>query len=160
MTLNGTTAYVSVPHATALNTGDVFTLEAWVKRGTIGTSQGIFGKGAPAYQVYFDAANKLVLRAAGVADIVRSTTALSDRTAFHHLAVTKSGATVRLYIDGVDSTGVVANRTLGNNTAALALGGGTGFLNGALDEVAVYNRALSASAIAAHRAAGAPPAGA
>ena len=72
---------------------------------------------------------------------------------FHHIAVTKSGSAVKLYVEGVDRTGPVVNRTIANSADALLIGQGTGFFNGTLDEVAIYNRALTATAIAAHRAA-------
>jgi PKD repeat protein len=155
--LGGVDGYVSVPHASSLNTADNFTLEAWVKRAKINTTQGLFAKGNPSYQVYIDAANKLVLRQTGIADIVRSTTALTDLSAFHHLAITKNGPTVRLYIDGADRTGTVANRTLSNTTSSIALGSGSGSLNGTLDDVAIYPRALDAATIANHHALGTPP---
>ena len=153
--MDGRTGYVRAAHTAALATGNTFTLEAWVKRATVGVSQGLFAKGNGSYQVFFDATDRLVLRQAGNADIVRSTVALTDRTAFHHLAVTKSGPAVRLYVDGVDRTGAVADRTIGDTTGALVIGAGAGYLNGTLDEVAVYAGALTAATIARHHAAGA-----
>lgn len=151
--MTGTTGYVSVPDGPALDTGDAFTLEAWIKRATVGSSQGLFAKGARSYQVYLDATNKLVLRQTSVGEIARTTVALTDTASFHHIAVTKSGSAVKLYIDGVDRTGPVVNRTIANSADAVLIGQGTGFFNGTLDEVAIYPRALSATAIAAHRAA-------
>ena len=151
--LLGSTGYISVPDAAALDTADTFTLEAWVKRGAIGRSQGLFAKGPRSYQFYFDATNRLVLRQTGIGEIARTTVALTDRTTFHHIAVTKSGSAVHLYVDGVDRTSAVTNRVLTNTTSALALGSGSGTLNGTLDEVAVYNRALDAAAIARRKAA-------
>ena len=144
---------MSVPDGPVLDTGDAFTLEAWIKRAKTGTGQGLFAKGARSYQVYLDASNQLVLRQTSIGEIARSTVALTDTASFHHIAVTKSGSAVKLYIDGVDRTGPVVNRTIANSTDALLIGQGTGFFNGTLDEVAVYKRALPATAIAAHRAA-------
>jgi hypothetical protein len=151
--LLGVNGYISVPDAPALDTADAFTLEAWVKRTTIGTSQGLFAKGAKSYQVYFDASNQLVLRDTGIGEIARTTVGLTDTASFHHIALTKSAATVKLYFDGVDRTGTVANRALLNTADALLIGNGAGYLNGTIDEVAVYNRALTAARIAAHIAA-------
>src|SRR6266540_4057262 len=34
--LNGSTGYVYVPHSASLDVGDSFTIEAWVKRGSVG----------------------------------------------------------------------------------------------------------------------------
>jgi len=153
----GANGYVAVTHAAALNTADNFTLEAWIKRNTINSSAGLFAKGTKSYQVYIDATNKLILRQTGIGEITRSTTTLTDKTSFHHIAVTKNAATVRLYIDGVDSTGTVTNRTLINTTADLILGAASGYLNGTLDEVAIYNHALTATTIANHHAVGTDP---
>lgn len=152
-TLLGTNGYISVPDAAALHTGDAFTLEAWVRRATIGTSQGLFAKGAKSYQVYFDASNQLVLRDTGIGEIARSTGGLTDTTSFHQIVVTKSGPAVRLYLDGVDRTGAVVNHALASTADALLIGNGSGYLDGTIDEVAVYDRALDAATIAAHRAA-------
>ncbi|MGI8631604.1 MAG: LamG domain-containing protein [Solirubrobacterales bacterium] len=154
MALDGRSGYVSVPHEPSLNVGDAFTLEAWVRRGRTGVSQGLLNKGSRSYQLYFDAGDRLILRMAGVDEITRSTVTLTDRSAFHHVAVAKSGSSVRLYIDGVDRTGPVANRTLQNTTGNLLIGAGSGFFTGTLDEVAVYDRALAAAAVARHHSAG------
>ena len=78
-------------------------------------------------------------------------------TGWHHLVVTKSGASVHLYQDGVEVTGTVTNRTLTNGTAQLVLGARRGtasaFLDGLLDEVAIYKTALTPAQVAAHYAA-------
>ena len=60
---------------------------------------------------------------------------------------------VKLYLDGVDVTGTVTNRTVTNTTQPLYLAVGAGFLKGTLDEASLYNRELSATTIAAHYAA-------
>ena len=152
--LNGSTAYVTVPNAPSLATGDAFTLEAWVKRDVIGRSQGLFNKGSRSYQVYLDATDRLVLRQVGIGEIARATVGLTDRAGAHHIAVTKHGSAVRLYIDGIDRTGPVANRTISNTTSQLVLGSGAGTLAGKLDEVAVYRRALDAATVSRHHSAG------
>jgi len=152
--LNGSDAFVSVPHSGALNTADVFTLEAWIKRATTQRSEGLLAKGSDGYKLYLNSSDYLVLRRNGTGDIARSTIKLSDRTGFHHVAATKSGSRVALYIDGVDRTGAVTNRTIPANSGSLQLGSSSGFFNGSLDEVAVYPRALTAADIARHHAAG------
>jgi hypothetical protein len=97
--------------------------------------------------VFFDQAN--------VGTIAHATVAMG--TGWHHIVVTKNGSAVHIYQDGVDVTGPVTNRTLTDGTAPLLLGarrGGTSaFLDGSIDEVAVYKTVLSASQVAAHYAA-------
>jgi acid phosphatase type 7 len=157
-TFNGSNGTVSVPHSSSLDVGDSFTVEAWVKRSSFGAPayQAVASQGANAWLLAFNSSNRLVLRQATVGDLVSSTKTVTD-TGWHHVAVTKSGATVRLYIDGADVTGSVTNRTMANNTLPLSIGqsSGTSYWNGTLDEVALYNAALSASTIAAHQNAGA-----
>jgi hypothetical protein len=155
---DGSTGTVSVPHSASLDVGDTFTVEAWVKRNSFGAPdyQAVASQGANAWLLAFNAANRLVLRQAKVGDLVSSTTTVTD-TSWHHVAVTKSGSTVHLYIDGSDVTGSVTQRTMANNTLPLSIGqsSGTSYWNGTLDEVALYNAALSSSQVKAHHDAGA-----
>src|SRR2546423_13198425 len=151
--LDGAGGTVSVSHSTSLDVGDSFTIEAWVKRSSFGAPdyQAIASQGANAWLLAFNAANRLVLRQAKVGDLVSSTTAVTD-TNWHHVAATKSGSAVHLYIDGTDVTGSVTNRTIATNTLPLLIGqsSGSSFFDGTLDEVALYNTALSAATVKAH----------
>jgi hypothetical protein len=151
MAVSTTGGGVLVPDANPLDVGDRFTIEAWIRRAVINRQAGLFNRGSGSFNLFFDAANRLVLHKAGAAVIVTSTAQLTDQTAFHHVAVTKDGPAVALYLDGVNVTGPITPATLGVNTGALALGAG-GF-GGTVDEVALYGHALSAARIAAHVAA-------
>jgi hypothetical protein len=158
---NGTTGWVSVPPLAKLNTGDIFTIEGWLKRGTTGgtANQVIASKQGSAWTLAFNTANKLVLQS-GTSTITTSTTAVADTTAWHYVAATKTGATVRLYVDGTDVTGTVTNVTLANSTSPLAIGqnGNAGWFNGRIDEVALYNVALGAGQTSNHYSLGIVPA--
>jgi len=77
----------------------------------------------------------------------------TDTTGFHHVVAVKSGAIVTLYIDGVDRTGTVTNRTIANTSTALNIGrdtAGSEYFPGLIDEVAIYNVALSAALVQQH----------
>jgi hypothetical protein len=155
--LDGSTGYVSVPDSSSLDLGDgPFTMEAWIKRGSTATDDDIVQKGTNAYRLYVTATTgKLALRKEGVADIVQSTTAILDTTTWHHVVATKTGAATKLYIDGADVTGTVTNQTLVDTTSALLIGGsGTGFFNGSIDELAVYDTVLTPAQVALHYAEG------
>jgi hypothetical protein len=141
------------PDATALDVGDVFSLEAWVKRADNATGmQTIATKGSGTFKWGFKN-NQIGLFQSNGTTIVQSTTSQTDMTAFHHYVVTKNGATVKLYVDGVDVTGTVTNATLTDNGSALYIGG-TGsseYLNATVDELAVYKAtALSSATVTAH----------
>lgn len=150
---DGANDYVLAPDSASLDTGDIFTAEAWIKRSLLGGSNTIVNKFG-SYYFYLDATNKLVLYKTSGGTIAVSTATISDTTSYHHVAVTKSGATVKIYLDGVDVTGTVTNLTVVNSTGGLYIGlVSTGYFHGLIDEVAIYNTALSASTIAAHFAA-------
>jgi hypothetical protein len=67
--------------------------------------------------------------------------------------VAKAGPATRIYIDGVDRTGPASNQTISATSNPLRIGTGAGYLNGMVDEVALYRRALTPSEVAEHHAA-------
>ena len=89
---------------------------------------------------------------------VQSTADVLDN-AWHHLAGTWDGTTIRLYVDAM-LQGTAALSSPANNTRAVNLGfawgGGTAqrFFRGQIDEVSIHNRALSSDEVAAIRATG------
>src|SRR5262245_59511440 len=68
---------------------------------------------------------------------------------FHHFAVTRSGSTYTFYADGAAIGSTVDSRPIPNATAPLTIGQseGVGFFHGLIDEVQIYNRALSQTEI-------------
>jgi hypothetical protein len=123
-----------------------------LRSGTSTTKQMIASKGANSYQLYLEN-NRLTLAKAGVAAIVQSTSQLTDTSRYYHVVATKNGATVKLYVNGADVTGVVTNQTIADNAVDLTLGATnstTDPLAGVLDEVALYDPALSAATVSDH----------
>ena len=85
----------------------------------------------------------------GHPNTVRSTTAAVPDTWFHVAAV-KSSSAISIYVNGVLEDTKSLPPFLDTNSVDLLIGGGTQFpLNGLVDEVEVFNRALSASEILA-----------
>ena len=158
--LNGTSGYISVPDASPLRLADgPFSLEAWVNRPTLGQTfpgdqEQVFDKTDGGYQINI-ASNVIYFDQAGIGSIAHATVAMG--TGWHHIVATKNGASVHIYLDGVDVTSAVTNRTLTDGSAPLILGARRGtssaFLDGFLDEVAIYKSALSPAQVAAHYAA-------
>ncbi|MDQ1654977.1 MAG: hypothetical protein QOD41_60 [Cryptosporangiaceae bacterium] len=151
--LNGTDAYATIPHNATLNTGNgPFTLEAWVRRNDNGTAkQTLLGKGTGDYQWAFSN-NKIGLYKDGTGLIAESTGTQLDTTTFHHYAVTKTGATTHIYIDGTDVTATITDQTLTDTATALTIGGrgSNDLLNGTIDETALYNTVLTPTTINNH----------
>ena len=119
---SATSDYFSVPDDALLDPGDTFTLEAWVKRASTGAVHCILGKGTGGYEFRINASDKLELNKSNTSSIVQSTTTITADSLYHHVVVTKTGATVKLYIDNVDVTGTVTNATIVDTSSALNIG--------------------------------------
>lgn len=95
---------------------------------------------------------------AGTIDEGSSTNSLVTTGTAHHVVVTKAGTAVKFYVDGaLDGTlTLTASDVFGEATLQSWIGAdatGSQFLDGVIDEVAVYNVALSGARVTAHNAA-------
>ena len=137
-----------------------FTIESWVKRSsaTILTNSPfpsspngtIFAYGQNGYAFFIDQnTNRLGLTNVGIS-LVSSNLSITD-TNWHHVAVTKSGNQVIFYVDGAADTPVIYNTAFVFTTnAAIGARGDSNAQNaffGAIDELSIYNRELSAAEI-------------
>lgn len=70
---------------------------------------------------------------------------------WYHLAITRESNNYTIYINGQPAASAVNNNIIPNANAALTVGQAEniGFMNGILDEMAIYHRALSADGIRA-----------
>jgi hypothetical protein len=150
---DGSNDYVDVADHASLDTGDSLTLEAWVKRSSASSStKTVLSKGGGSWRLSF-VNNVLTLTKSGFGTVATASVSTTDTTGFHQVVATKAGATVRLYIDGVDRTGSVTNRTIANTSTALNIGrhtSGSEYFLGLIDEVAIYNAALGAAQVQRH----------
>lgn len=153
-------------HAT-LDLGDVFTAEAWVKLDVLPGAfavANIFDKGSGGMQVDFhtDASTcRWNLSRQDTVGIVESTVSPVTSVVYHH-AVTKNGATVNQYVNGVDVTGTVTNSTVPSTAFSLFIGCSYAlnqFLDGTMQGLALYPTALSQARVIAHYNAGIAAAG-
>jgi Concanavalin A-like lectin/glucanases superfamily len=144
--------WYNVPYNAAFDVGDTCSAECWIKRADSSTSemdlvtrdQGI---------LLALTNNQVAIGRAGVAFICKSTNTITDTSTWHHLVVTKTGATVKVYVDAVDVSGTVTNSTYTNGTTPtikLGADGGTDPFNGSIDEIAIYSTALSSARVSAH----------
>jgi len=162
LNFDGTDDYVEIPHNETLTSSN-FTIEAWIylssdvvgtqarivsKQETISKSYSfdIFGNG------YGGSTGNQLLSSIGTGATwynFLSTTHLSNQT-WYHVAGTQEGTNSKIYIDGqLDKNGTTSTQTA-NNTGVLTIGcqkqtgtNATYFFNGTIDEVRIYNRALS-----------------
>ncbi len=159
---NGTSDYIDMgdPVEVDFGTGN-FTLEAWVKRDTIGATQMIISKDSDTTgrQLFLAFLSTNIIRisynTSGNQVYLDSTTAISDYN-WHHIVGQRVGNSFSIYIDGILSNSGTSGGTHGTmlSTATnLRLGqrpytGNLNYFHGSIDEVRISNIARSAEEIA------------
>ena len=155
--LDGTNDYMVASQNSAINITGSVTLSAWIKLDSLGSFQGIISKRSGSntnYQFY--------IRNTNVLSFYEGSTVINDSGSLTsgswiHVAVVVNGSSVSFYRNGsLTSTGSGAN--VSSNTVDLTIGeiNGASFLNGKVDECAVFDTALSASDITAIYNSGVP----
>ena len=166
LTFNGTQSAVLASNSTTLGEGSVsLTVSAWVRPAVLGTAMIFVSKmsGASVQWVLGrDRTNHMLFAVMNAAGQVRSASAASATTDlnWHHVTGVFDGAKVSLYVDGVSAAispalaGPIASAHFGvclgsswNAAGGVCTGGP--FLNGSLDEVRIYLRALPQAEILA-----------
>jgi hypothetical protein len=171
--LNGTNAYIRIPYSSTLSFSNALTIELWYKcadakggglvnkrnneSGPI--NYGTLVTPGAAVGAYFNDPNVVDSDAGGTFETsVYSPTPPAGN--FHHLAVTwqqqtSNSLVVLTYIDGqlLKTRTFNANLARAVNTAPVTIGVYTeypdyGYFNGVIDEVSLYNRALSSNEVA------------
>jgi hypothetical protein len=121
--LNGTNQYATFPDAAALDLADgPLTMEGWIKRTVAGTWRNVLTKGASTPQMIWNGTESFMFASANQGSIADTTGTSNDLTTWHHYVVTKNGAAVKVYIDGIDRTSTLTARTLVSNTSAMFMG--------------------------------------
>ena len=164
LAFDGSTGVVRVPSSPSLEPQSV-TVSAWVRHGgSPGDFKYILGKGALAclsasYGLYTGPDGGLAFYVADGTDFSRSPDAGSAvwDGAWHHVAGTFDGASLRLFVDGTEIASGTPRTTpityTSQSASDLLLGdyagcGGLAF-DGAIDEPKVWDRALSGAEVAA-----------
>jgi len=131
-----------------------FTVESWIKRSSTSVSSldyndaDLFAFGVGGYGFGLFANGNLFLTQVGTGNVSVGTTVTN--TSWHHVAVTKNGGTVVFYVDGAAYPAPGYHPTfVFSSPVALGANGGSKWNSfyGAIDELSVYSRALSASEI-------------
>jgi chitodextrinase len=166
LVFNGTNARVTVPNTASLQLTTAMTLEAWVLPTTAPTGwRAIVDKTVDGYYLMASTDNGNRPGVGGTWNDgnknIFGPTVLPVNT-WSHLATTFDGTTVRFFVNGVQVSSQAQTAALGTTTGTLQIGGDSypnEFFAGLIDEVRVYNRALSAAEIQADMgvAVGTPP---
>jgi len=157
---NGANGFVSVANCPALDLTSTFTLSAWIyQSATQGDGYRIVDK-CPAgtasgwtFDTYGNHGNGHQLRFQTVGPSVLGSTDYS-LSVWHHVVATVSDTTVKVYVDGLqDGEGIVGQ--IPSNSLDIFIGaphaygpwGVREYFNGLIDDVRIYNRALSAAEV-------------
>lgn len=160
---------VEVPHDPAVDPTEAFTVELWMRAAEVqdGSTEGRFlvvdkSHGAPDdsgwYVEGLEATGEVLFGAhLTTGEVSVALPSLTDGV-WHHLAGTYDGAALRAYLDGVPTAEMPASGSVVSNTRPLRVGswhldGGRNF-RGAVDELALYDRALRPEEVAALHAVG------
>jgi chitodextrinase/glucose/arabinose dehydrogenase len=155
LSFNGTSNVVVINNSSSLALTNRMTLEAWVMPTAAQSGwHAIMQKEVDAYFLHASGAGAPLAPTGGgtfngAVDYFAAPTALAVN-AWSHVALTWDGSIMRLYINGVEAENKARTGTLQSTTTPLRIGGnspyGEMFL-GLIDEVRIYNRALSAAEI-------------
>ena len=150
LSFNGSAQYVNVPDNNALDPSQI-TIAAWVKIPVAPTTNGnIVAKGNNSgYRLRISNSGVVVWFDRGCTNCL-STTQTVPLNQWTHIAVTGDATGLRIYIDGVLSASNAVAYGTPNTTSALLVGAETAYneyFNGTIDDVRVYNRALSVSEV-------------
>jgi len=151
---DGLNTYVSVADSNILDLTTGISVEAWVKCGDIsqdGSTRRVLDKGA----YLIGASDKAYFKIfkGGIASSVEKTWTSADVNVWHHLVGTYDGATLKLYQDGVLVNQTATTGSIDTNTTTLNIGrqpSGAGRFSGIIDEVKIYNRALTDAEVLSH----------
>jgi hypothetical protein len=158
LSFNGVSDWVTIPDANSLDLSTGMTMEAWVRPTAVGALwRTVMLKEQPTdldYALYAANGNG---RAASHVFTNRDTglngTAATPLNAWTHLAATYDGATLRLFVNGVQVSTKALTGSIRATTGPLRIGGNgiwdDEWFAGLIDEARVYNRALTAAEIQA-----------
>src|SRR5207253_5767275 len=158
LTFNGTSNWVTVPDANSLDLTTAMTIEAWVNPTAVSGYQEAVLKEATgdlAYALYANNGTPAVpggVMSSGAAQRTAPGTSAIAVNVWTHIATTFDGATLRMFVNGVQTGTASLSGSINVTTGPLRIGGNAiwgEYFSGRIDEVRVYNRALTAAEIAA-----------
>jgi len=152
--LNGKNTSIDVGNPASLQSQN-FTISAWIKRSDISSASHnddngvIFGYGTGGYCLFLKGNGQLRMGKTNVSGSTTPDVTITDLN-WHHVAVAKSGSVVVFYVDGVAYPAPAFDQEfVFSRDAAIGVIGGNAGCNylGLIEEVGIYNRALSAEEV-------------
>jgi len=155
LSFNGTNAQVVINDSASLHLTSAVTLEAWVNPSSALTGwQDVIYKPLDNYFLEASSSNGNkpgtgVLLTSSAEPLAYGSAALTAST-WTHLAMTYDGTTLKIYVNGALVTSTTQTGTITTSTNALQIGGDTTYgqyFKGMIDEIRVYNIALTQAQI-------------
>jgi chitodextrinase len=153
LSFNGTSSMVTIPDASSLDLSGAYTIEAWVNASVLSGWRTILMKefnGNFSYALYANTSSNRARAYVGETGLGVNSAAKLAANAWVHVAATYDGTNNRIYVNGTQSATATVRTTMPNSTGPLRIGGNSiwgEFFQGQIDEVRIYNRALSAAEI-------------
>ena len=155
MSFDGVNDWLTVNDSASLDLVSAMTLEAWVRpSGLGGMWRTVLLKERPGGMVYALYANQDTGRPLGQVFIGSERNAVGTASltvdTWSHLAATFDGANLRLYVNGALVATTAVAGSMAASTGVLRIGGNSvwsEWFAGLIDEVRIYNRALTQSEI-------------
>ena len=156
LVLNGAGAYVNVPSASAINftSNGTFSISVWVNPNTFSTTwrRGIMRQEnytVSGYRFGFDATGKPLFwtsQSGGTLNLTGATQLLTLNK-WNFLVVTYNNQQASMYLNGAIIASSTGTYVAGSNALQIGMNVNSEPFSGLLDDVRVYNRALSASEV-------------
>lgn len=152
MDFDGSNDYINVGNDSSLAISGDFTISLWVNQTTTTAFSYLLDKGGAGSSINYrggiNSSNQVYFQISG--NSLTSTGTITNGT-WSHIVLVKSGTSMNIYIDNTAETPATAPATAYTGTENLEIGrqtGGANYLNGKLDEVAIWNTALTATQVA------------
>ena len=156
LSFNGTSARVNVNDSNSLDLTTAMTLEAWVNPASASSAfRTIILKertGQLVYALYSSTSNGRPDTEAAIGSSNRSVAGTSTLPvgSWSYVSATYDGSTLRFYVNGTQVSSLAVSGAITTSTGALRIGGNNvwgEYFSGLIDEVRIYNRALTAAQI-------------
>lgn len=157
LVFDGVSSIVTIPNAANLHLTTGMTLEAWINPSAVSPAwRDVIYRGSDNY--FLEATSDQNggaptggITVSGGSTLASASGPLTPNT-WVHLAVTYNGANLILYVNGVQASSVARTGSIASSTSPLQIGGDSVFgqyFAGTIDEVRVYNVALTPAQIQA-----------
>jgi hypothetical protein len=156
LSFDGIADFIDVGTAPSLNINNAITISAWIKQNAWNNYPAIISKGyatAGGYSLHIRSDNTLWFEldeANGTRHFYNPTNTAFANSVWNHVVATYDGTIQRVFLNGVQiGTGLNGTFAIGTVTNPLLIGklSGYGHFNGLIDEVKIYNYALSSDEI-------------